>query len=67
MRTNLKVLRVKNSLTQDDMAKKIGCSRVSYSNIERGIRQGSTNVWNSIQQVFNIKDEDMWELMKNEK
>ena len=67
MRTNLKVLRVKNSLTQDDMAKKIGCSRVSYSNIERRIRQGSTNVWNSIQQVFNIKDEDMWELMKNEK
>ena len=67
MRTNLKVLRVKNSLTQDDMAKKIGCSRVSYSNIERGIRHGSAYVWNSIQQVFNIKDEDMWGLMKNEK
>lgn len=67
MRTNLKILRVKNNLTQEDMANKIGCSRVAYSNIERGIRQGSASVWNSVQQVFNIKDEDMWELMKNEK
>lgn len=67
MRTELKVLRVKNHLTQDEMAKKIGVTRVNYSAIEQGRNGGSLDFWDKLQTAFNIPDEEMYALIKPEK
>lgn len=66
MRTNLKVLRVKNNLSQESMSQRIGCTRATYSAIECGKRNGRKTFWKDLQSVFGIPDSDMWELMKND-
>ena len=66
MRTNLKVFRVKQNLTQDEIAEKIGYTRSSYSTIETGERNGRDAFWNALQQTFNIPDDEMWALKKND-
>lgn len=66
MRTNLKCFRVKQHLTQDGMAKRIGCTRCTYATIEAGTRNGRDFFWNSLQRAFNIPDADMWELKKKD-
>lgn len=66
MRVNLKVLRVRMNLNQAEMAEKCGIGRVAYSAIERGNRCGSMRFWKNLQSAFNILDEDMFALMKNE-
>lgn len=66
MRTNLKVFRIKHFLTQGEIAEKIGCTRSTYSAIERGKRDGGKIFWKSFQRVFHISDEEMWALWKNE-
>lgn len=62
-RTNLKLFRVKQKLSQEAMAEKIGCKRATYSAIECGKRQGRHNFWAGLQAAFCISDSDMWELM----
>lgn len=64
MRTNLKCFRVKQQLTQDEMAVKIGVTRCTYAAIELGTRNGSQFFWVSLQNAFNIPDADMWALRK---
>lgn len=66
MRTNLKVFRIKNKLTQTDMSEKIGCTRATYSAIESGVRCGRPFFWSQLQKAFNIPDESMWKLQKND-
>lgn len=66
MRTELKLLRVKNHLTQGGFAERVGVSRIAYSFIENGKRQGSENFWGSVQKEFSVPDEKMYSLMKNE-
>ena len=66
MRTNLKLLRVKHHLSQEQMAQRIGCTRCTYSAIECGNRNGRDYFWESLQKAFNIRDEDMWELKKKD-
>lgn len=65
MRTALKVLRVRNNLTQKDMATKLGISYPSYNLIEQGKRKGSTEFWETIQNQFNLTDAEMWQLYAN--
>lgn len=66
MRLNLKGFRAIRNLTQKEMAERIGCSRVTYSMVERGIRSGSVNgFWKQLQNAFNISDDAMYKLMKN--
>lgn len=67
MRKNLKLFRVKNNLTQDEIAAKIGYTRGTYQAIEKGLRDGRKTFWNDLQRAFNIADADMWNLQKNEK
>lgn len=64
MRTNLKVLRVREGLTQEEMSEKLGISRVTYSFIERGERQGNYEFWKRVQETFNIPDKRMYSLMR---
>ena len=66
MRMNLKLFRVEKNLSQDEMAKKIGCSRASYSAIESGQRGGRKTFWNDLQAAFRIDSDAMWDLMKND-
>lgn len=66
MRTNLKLFRVKHHLTQEAMAAKIGCTRVTYAAIEGGTRNGRDYFWVALQKAFAIPDADMWELKKKD-
>ena len=67
MRTNLKVFRTAHKLRQTDIALDLGVSRATYSFIERGIRNGTTDFWNKLQRTYNVPDEEMWALQKLDK
>lgn len=64
VRTNLKVLRVRHNLSQQEMAERLGCTRATYAAIEVGQRNGSHRFWTAVQDKFMIPDCEMWELMK---
>lgn len=63
-RTNLKVFRTQQKMSQEDMAFKIGCTRATYSSIESGKRTGRQAFWLDFQKAFNIPDADLWGYMK---
>lgn len=52
MRKNLKLLRVENDLTQDEMAKRLSVSRTTYCNIENGKSRGSITFWLGVKMAF---------------
>ena len=66
MRTNLKLLRVKNHLTQIQMADELGVGRQTYAAVEVGRLRGSEELWKSVQARFGVEDAEMWALMQNE-
>lgn len=65
MRTGLKILRIKQHLTQAEIATKLGVSYATYNLIEQGKRKGSTEFWQRIQTLFNLSDAEMWQLYAN--
>ena len=66
MRTNLKIFRIKQHLSQTEISEKIGCSRATYAAIESGARCGRQTFWKDLQKAFRLPDAEMWELMKND-
>lgn len=66
MRTNLKVLRVRNKYTQAKMAAEIGFGSQIYAAVENGTRRGSEEFWQCVQTRFNVPDSEMWGLMQDE-
>lgn len=66
MRINLKIFRIQQHLSQDEISKKIGCSRATYSAIESGARCGRQTFWKDLQKAFHLADEEMWKLMMDE-
>lgn len=66
VRTNLKVLRVSRRMNQAELAELIGVSRATYSNVERGKRNGSIEFWSTLKNTFDIADSDMWRLMRKD-
>lgn len=66
MRINLKIFRIQQHLSQEEICEKIGCSRATYSAIENGVRNGRQTFWKNFQKAFDLPDSDMWALMKNE-
>lgn len=66
MRTNLKLFRIKHKLSQQEMAEKIGYRRAMYSLVESGKREGRRAFWTALQAAFNVPDEEMFGLMKND-
>lgn len=64
MRNGLYMFRHGMRLSQREMAEKIGCSRVTYSYIESGARDGRMAFWKKLQTVFGITDEEIGGLMR---
>lgn len=68
MYQNLREVRfVNGDLSQRETASKLEISEGAYSQIEKGKRTGSTKTWKKIQEVFNLTDEEVWSLQKNNK
>ena len=65
-RINLKIFRIRQGLTQADMAARVGCARDAYCAIEAGKRDPSVNFFCALQDAFGIPDEKMWELVLRE-
>lgn len=53
-------------MSQQEMAEKLGCTRSRYAGIEAGRRNGAQEFWATLQQTFNISDDEMWGLMSRE-
>lgn len=66
-KTELRVLRAKNGLTQQGMADILGINRSTYSQIESGKRKGSVEFWAKMQSKFDYSDTEILELMKCER
>ena len=66
MRKNLKLFRTNKFLSQQEIADKIGVTRSTYANIENGVREGRKTFWKLLQAAFDIPDEEMYGLMKND-
>lgn len=65
MRVELKVFRFKQKLNQKEIAEKLGVSLATYNLIENGNRRGSQEFWETLQEVFNLEDGEVWRLQKN--
>ena len=55
----LKILRKENGLSQNDLGKLLGVSKVSISNYEKGTRIPSMDVFLMIMKVFNVSADYM--------
>lgn len=64
IRTNLKVFRIKQGLTQDEFAQKVGYSRSYYRRIENGEYSGALKFWQAVSETFSIPMVEVLELMK---
>lgn len=65
-RINLKIFRIRQDLTKTEMAERLNWDRLSYGAIEAGKRDPSITFFYRLQEVFNISDEQMWELTLHE-
>lgn len=61
-RKNLLLFRLDNNLTQQEMANKLGITRVHYNSIENGKADPSFSLCQKLNELFEIND--VWDLMK---
>lgn len=61
-RNNLIQARKSKNLKQREVAQIIGILPTSYQNIEYGIRQGSIEVWDSLEKLFQIPQRQLREV-----
>ena len=61
-RHDLKVLRIKHNLTQQQLADQLGVSVSTYNLIEGGKRRGSQVFWLNLQKRFNLTVVEVWDL-----
>lgn len=65
-RTNLKIFRVANHLTQEAMAERIGFGRACYISVEKGRSEGRKAFWKAIEREFSLDAETVQALKKND-
>lgn len=65
-RLNLEFFRRRHNLTQAKMADRLKVSRATYCQIEQGKRNCSLMFLKKLQAAFNIPDDEMWSLAKQE-
>ncbi len=58
MRINLIKLRRNKSLTQEELAKKLGVSTRQYQRLEAGTSNGSIEVWRKLKNILNSETID---------
>mgnify|MGYP003297277410 CR=1 FL=1 len=63
---SLKILRVRNDLTQEEMARRLTMSRQAYAKIENGQGDGNITFWSKVQREFKISSEEMWDLINDQ-
>lgn len=65
MRENLKNARKEKGLTQQVVADYLGISLRYYQNIEQGSRTGDFEIWDSLEDLFNIHQRKLREISNN--
>lgn len=63
-REKLKQLRKSHGLTQEEMAEKCNCTRVTYAKVENGERDPFPRFWKNLKQAFNIPESEMYSYQK---
>ena len=66
MRMNLKLLRIKKCLTQEEVSAALGYKEAYYGHVERGSQRGSAVFWNRLQNFFGLTELEIKELKKND-
>lgn len=62
MRENLKNARKEKNMTQQAVADHLGISLVYYQKIEQGTRTGDFEIWDSLEDLFNIHQRKLREI-----
>ena len=62
-RENLKKARKDAGMTQQQVADKLGISMVYYQKIEQGSRTGDFEIWDSLEDLFNIHQRKLREIV----
>ena len=60
--TRIKELRKSSGLTQDELARKIGCSRINISRYESGARRPKPEIANRIGAILGLSKDELWEM-----
>lgn len=63
MREKLKNARKEKGLTQQQVADHLGVSLVYYQKIEQGSRTGDFEIWDSLEDLFNIHQRELREIL----
>ena len=66
MRTELRVFRVRQKMTQAQFAEKIGVGRALYASVENGSRNGTLYFWQRFKDAFDIPESDIWRYTQND-
>ena len=66
MRKNLKVFRVKQGLTQAEMAARLDYTGSLYSMVESGKRTGTQYFWLNLKTAFNLSENEIENLRIDE-
>lgn len=65
-RLALKQFRVGLDMNQQEFADGVGYNRGFYGKIEKGQQNGTIEFWAALQKAYNVPNEKMWELMRND-
>ncbi len=60
MRGKLRSVRLKNNLTHEEIARKVGINRSTCTNIELGYKNPSLDVAIKIKKTLNYRDDDIF-------
>lgn len=63
MRETLRKARKEKGLTQQSVADHLGISLVYYQKIEQGSRTGDFEIWDSLEDLFNIHQRKLREIV----
>ena len=63
MRENLRKARKEKGLTQQSVADYLGTSLVYYQKIEQGTRTGDFDIWDNLEDLFNVHQRKLREIL----
>lgn len=63
MRENLRKARKEKGLTQQSVADHLGISLVYYQKIEQGTRTGDFDIWDNLEDLFNVHQRKLRETL----